>query len=724
VTAAERINLVTLAAAEQSSVTARLPSILLIGLSFLTLTALVALVSASLWQKRTQAIAEAVRTGENLARTLEEHAFRSVREADTVLADLAERFDEEARRGPLDVERLDQALSARIKIGQQYRNLAVIDAGGNRIASASGDKRPLNVGDRDYFTVLRDHPEIEFYISKPFLSRIADVWTLAFSRRLHRPDGTFAGIVFAALDLSRLQSFYAALDVGRRGNVTLWDGAASRVLARYPANTSLLGQAFQSGPLFASVAAGQRVGTLQSVSPLDGVERILSFRRVGDLPLIVSVAFAALDEKAHWRRDLWSYGIGAATGSVVIMLLTGVLLRQLRRQQAFVTALRASETATVEANQRLQASEERFRDYAETASDWYWETDSEHRFTYISNPIRAFGVDPEKLIGKRRIDGALDGADKKKWRAHLACLEHHEPFSDFVYRYSGSGGTRYSSPSGKPLFAADGKFLGYRGSSRDVTRMIRTEERLRDALTEAETANRTKSEFLASMSHELRTPLNAIIGFSDLIRTGMCGTDGAKAREYAGDIHVSGQHLLNMINDILEISRIEAGGLKLNEVPVDLADAIAVCVRLIGPRASEGKIAIKIEIRDRLPTIFVDDTRLKQILLNLLSNAAKFTPPGGTVTVKAGVADDGAMVISVIDNGIGMTPAEVEIAMQPFRQVDSNLARRSEGTGLGLPLTKSFVELHGGHLAIESMPGRGTTVRVSFPSERVVRMAA
>jgi PAS domain S-box-containing protein len=715
---------VTLAGAELSSVTDRLPRIVLIGLSSLTLTALVILVSVSLWQTRTQAIAEAIRTTENLARTLEEHAFGSVYEADIVLANFAERFEEQARRGPLDLEQVHQALSAGKKLGREFRNFAVIDAAGNRIASASGDPRPLNLLDRDYLTVLRDHPEIEFYISKPFLSRIANVWSLGFSRRLHQPDGSFGGVVFAALDLGRLQSFYAELDVGQHGHVTLWDGSASHVLARYPADNSMLSQTFEGGPLFASVAAGQRVGTFQSVSPLDGVERIVSFRRVGDLPLVVSVGFATSEVLADWYRDLWSYGIGTAIGSAVIMLLTGVLLRQLRRQQAFVAALRAGELATAEANQRLQASEERFRDYAEMASDWYWETDSEHRFTYVSNPIRAFGIDPRKLVGKRRIDGAIDGGDEEKWRAHLACLERHEPFSDFVYRYSANGEARYSSPSGKPLFAADGKFLGYRGSARDVTDVIRTEERLREALAVAETANRTKSEFLASMSHELRTPLNAILGFSDLIRSGMCGADGDKAREYAGDIHLSGQHLLNMINDILEISRIEAGAVKLREGPVDLAEAIAVCVRLIAPRASEGKLALKIEIRDRLPMIFIDDTRLKQILLNLLSNAAKFTPPGGTVTVRAAMAEDGSMVISVIDNGIGMTPAELDIAMQPFRQVDSILARRSEGTGLGLPLTKAFVELHGGQLAIDSAPGLGTTARVTLPSDRVLRMAA
>ena len=185
----------------------------------------------------------------------------------------------------------------------------------------------------------------------------------------------------------------------------------------------------------------------------------------------------------------------------------------------------------------------------------------------------------------------------------------------------------------------------------------------------------------------------------------MAGTVAAKVREYVEDIHLSGQYFLKMINDILEISRIKAGALKLDEVATDIGEAIAVCVRLLGPRASDGGLTPNMAIRDDLPPLFIDDTRLMQILLNLLSNAVKFTLPGGCEMVRARLTDGGSMLIAVADNGIGMTSDEVAIAMQPFRQVDSSLARRSEGTGLGLPSTKAFVELHGGRLTIESTRG-------------------
>jgi PAS domain S-box-containing protein len=719
-----RMGLVTLEPRARSAIGPRLSRILLVIFSALILMAFLALVGLALWQKYTQTIGESRRTTQNLSRTIEEHALRSFHEADVMLSGLADLFEEQARHGQRDLGQMRSALKAHVLLSRQYRNLAVIDATGHRLTSAAGVMEPLDVSDRDYFAGLRDHPEIDFFISEPFVSRIAKTWSLAFSRRLHRPDGGFDGIVVAVVDLNWLQDFYAALDVGRLGTVTLWDGTASHVLARHPADPAVLGQSFDGGPLFELIGDGERAGTFQSVSPVDGAARIVSFRRVADLPFVVSVALAEPEVLANWHRDLWTYGDGAAIASAVLMLLTAALLRQLRRQHEFVLALRASEAATAEANRRLQASEARFRDYAETASDWYWETDTEHRFSYISDRIRQFGIDPAARIGARRIDNALDAADAKKWRAHEADIARHAPFSDFIYLFTAHEAPRYCSVSGKPLFDEAGRFVGYRGSGRDVTEAIRSERRLRDALVTAETANRAKSEFLAGMSHELRTPLNAIIGFSDLVRSGIAGAMAPKVMEYVEDIHYSGQHLLKMINDILEISRIEAGALTLNEAAVDVGEAVAACVRLLAPRANEGGLVLDVAIEDGMPALFIDETRLKQILLNLLSNAVKFTPAGGRVTVQAMVIESGAMRVAVIDNGIGMTAEEVELAMQPFRQVNSNLARRSEGTGLGLPLTKAFVELHGGRLIVESTPGDGTTASIVFPRERVLQKAA
>ncbi|HEX6979179.1 MAG TPA: ATP-binding protein [Alphaproteobacteria bacterium] len=253
----------------------------------------------------------------------------------------------------------------------------------------------------------------------------------------------------------------------------------------------------------------------------------------------------------------------------------------------------------------------------------------------------------------------------------------------------------------------------------DITDQERREAELRHAKDAAEMASRTKSQFLATMSHELRTPLNAIIGFSEIIANAMIGPLHPKYREYGVDIHRSGQHLLDLINDILDLSKIEHGRLKLHEAPADLGEIVRSSVRLLGTRASEGGVHVLTEIAPDLPTVRVDELRLKQALLNLLSNAVKFTPAGGRVTISARLVPTGDIEIRVEDTGIGMSPEDIPIALEPFRQIDGRLNRRYEGTGLGLPLAKALVELHGGQLVVESEPGRGTTVSFRLPRERV-----
>jgi signal transduction histidine kinase len=237
----------------------------------------------------------------------------------------------------------------------------------------------------------------------------------------------------------------------------------------------------------------------------------------------------------------------------------------------------------------------------------------------------------------------------------------------------------------------------------------------------AEAASRAKSEFLAAVSHELRTPLNAIIGFSQLLMDGKPGaSDPGKVGGYARDIHDSGQHLLGVINNILDLSKAEAGRLSLNEEILDPGQVIDAVMRMMRPHADTGELRLTAQIEEGLPCLSADARIFKQILVNLVSNAVKFTPPGGAVEVSARCDEDKRFVARIRDTGIGMAAEDIPKAMEAFRQVDNRLSRKYQGTGLGLPLVKAMVAAHSGSLAIESAPGAGTTVTVTLPADRLV----
>jgi signal transduction histidine kinase len=268
------------------------------------------------------------------------------------------------------------------------------------------------------------------------------------------------------------------------------------------------------------------------------------------------------------------------------------------------------------------------------------------------------------------------------------------------------------------------------GISQDVTAIAlardeanRLSAQLTDALRLADYANRTKTEFLANMSHELRTPLNAILGFSEVIEGAMFGPVPARYADYAHDIHRSGQHLLELVNDVLDLAKLEAGKLELHESELALAAMIDDCMNLVRGRADAGHIRLTSAIAPDATALRGDGRAIKQILLNFLSNAVKFTPEGGSVRVTTALEANGDLCLSVQDSGIGMKPADIAIALSPFGQIDSHLARKHQGTGLGLPICKSLMELHGGTVAIESAPGIGTNMIARFPADRVVRDA-
>ncbi|MBC7906519.1 MAG: PAS domain S-box protein [Rhodospirillaceae bacterium] len=269
------------------------------------------------------------------------------------------------------------------------------------------------------------------------------------------------------------------------------------------------------------------------------------------------------------------------------------------------------------------------------------------------------------------------------------------------------------------IYDDSGGVDGFVAIQQDISDRKAAEAEMHVAKRQAEIANKAKSELLANMSHELRTPLNAIIGFAEIMKTEMFGPLGAaKYTEYVSDIHSSGRHLLELINDVLDVSAIEAGKLTLFEERVPLDALIAAAARMVAERAESQGIALHMDAVQDVEVV-VDQRRFKQVLINLLSNAVKFTPAGGQVSISVDLAKDHRLAISVSDTGIGMTADEIDLAVQVFGQVDGSLQRRHEGTGLGLPICMGIMERHGGSLRLLSIKGKGTTAIATLPSVRV-----
>lgn len=378
--------------------------------------------------------------------------------------------------------------------------------------------------------------------------------------------------------------------------------------------------------------------------------------------------------------------------------------------------------ARAEHRARLQVEVDELRSILETATDGVVILDANGDIRSMNRAASAlFNFDEAETRGKPFV--------------MLFAHESQKSILDYLGGLSGHGVAsvlndgrevigREASGGFLPLFMTIGKLTssnGYCAVIRDITQWKRTEEELRNAKRAAETANAHKSDFLARVSHEIRTPLNAIIGFADMMANEHFGTLGhPRYAEYANDIVRSGRHVLDIVNDLLDISKIEAGEMDLDFTAVGLNETVQAAVSIIQPQANGQRVIIRTALSQAVPNVVADMRSIKQIVLNILANAIRFTPSGGQIIVSTAYEANGSVALRIRDTGIGMTRTELEQAMKPFRQVQTGPTHRGDGTGLGLPLTKAMVDANRANFSISSSPNEGTLVEITFPSQRVL----
>ena len=638
-------------------------------------------------------LAQAGRDSANLAIAFREHVSRTLTALDQIM--LAIKAEHEADPDRFELPKwLDHSS---FLAGLALR-VTLVDADGWIRATKLGPEGPpVNVADRAHFRYHRDLAAAQPYISVPLLGRVPGKSSIVVTRRLERPDGGFAGIVAVSIDPSYFGQFFETVDLGRHGVATLI-GRDGIVRARRAGSDGAIGQ--DLGGLWETIRDQMDRGSFIAKSAVDGVERVRSVMAVPGLPLVVVVGLGTHDVLAGLDAELRRRQLIAAALTLVVIVLVVLLLLEVTRRQI-------RQTAVVEQATLMGL----ILDVTPAAIAV---KDENGRFMLINEAMeRQFGRRRSEIIGRRieELIGPDDARQILEWdaaarRAPSELIGGERPLNVDGQLVHYLSQRRVCEIGGRALLIA---------ASTDVT-AIRQAERAIERAAAAEAANRIKSEFLANMSHELRTPLNAILGFSEVMERELYGPLGHPSyRGYAADIHLAGAHLLDVVNDILDLTKAEAGVMAISLEATEIAPAVDMVRRIVHDTAAELGLVLVIDVPDGL-IARADPGRLRQVLLNLVSNALKFTPAGGRVTITAGAADD-RVWIAVADTGIGIAAAQIPTALAPFGQIESSQARRHEGTGLGLPLAKRLVELMNGIFALDSELDRGTRITLSLPIE-------
>jgi len=455
---------------------------------------------------------------------------------------------------------------------------------------------------------------------------------------------------------------------------------------------------------------------------------VLAFDLALPLGVAGGVPYVALVLAGYWLRDhrhIYTLAIigsvltvvgylGSPDGGIYWVVLTN---RGLALFAIWITAFLAVSYKKIEKGHRILSHA------VEQSGDLVFITNLKGDITYINRQFsNVTGYSRGEVLGQNPRILKSDSSPKRVYTQMWTDIMAGKTWRGEIQDRCKDGSLFWAAARISPIRDRNGEMTHFLAMHEDITARKEAEEKLVTAMVEAEIGNRTKSEFLANMSHELRTPLNAIIGFSNILKDeSYTGPLRDKQLEYVHDIQASGEHLLELINDVLDVSAIEAKSLNLNEDTINPEKATAAAMRIVRSRAKEADIELVNATSAPLPKLFADERRFKQILLNLLSNAIKFTPKGGRVVLSADEKTNGALQFIVTDTGIGMDKNELAKALTRFGQVDSTLGRKYEGTGLGLTLAMSLAKAHGGQVQLNSQKGIGTTATLTFPPQRVAK---